>query len=124
MLVVYWGTSIWLLSYGPYATWHEVQSASALTLFFGTLIAVPAGMYFLCADLLAHCTRFPWNVLAYVVLVGLGCVAYGAVILYLLGSPLPKIRDGFGYLPLLAMSLVPLIWRVAKTPQRRSEPSS
>ena len=128
MLVVFWATNTWLLSFGVHWTLRDVQFALALSLFFGTMVAVPAVVYLLSADFIAGRLTLPWSAILYVGLVALGCVLHGAILHFVVGRPLPQASESWHlyqrqYIPLLAMASVPLVCRIAKAFRARSKRS-
>ena len=75
MLVVFLGTNTWLLSYGLYWSWRDVQFAFALTVFFGTIVAVPVILLLFLFDFVATRWRFPFSAIIYVALSVFCCAA-------------------------------------------------
>jgi hypothetical protein len=120
MLAVFWGTNTWLLSSGMYWTWRDVQFAFALSLFFGSLVAVPLIAFLFGADFVGSRFPFPLSTLVYVAFVALGCMAYGAILHFVKGNPFPTTSEGWhfylqGYISILATAGVLLVRRIAKS---------
>jgi hypothetical protein len=120
MLAVFWGANTWLLSSGIYWTWKDVQFAFALTVFFGTPVAIPLIAFLFGADFVGSRLPFPLSTLVYVAFVALACMVYGTVLYRVKGDPLPTTSEGWhvylqGYIPILAPAIVLLVWRIAKS---------
>lgn len=119
MLLVFWSTNVWLTAFGIYWTWKDVQFALALTLFFGTIVAVPVIAYLFVAESIAALFPFPRSVFVYVAFVAFGCLLYALTLRYWKGNALPSTSEGWyyywrGYIPLLATAAVPLLSHIVK----------
>lgn len=123
MLLVFWSTNVWLTAFGIYWTWEDVQFALALTLFFGTIVAVPVIAYLFVVDSIAGLFPFPRSVFVYVGLVATGCLIYAPTLRYWKGNPFPSTSEGWyyywrSYIPLLATAAIPLLSHIVRWMRR------
>lgn len=114
LLLVWWSVNTWLLWQSPSATLTDLWFAIAISVFFGSLTAVPVVLYLICSDGLAGRLSFPWNALMFAALAALGCVLYAAVLRYWKGNPLPTSDEGWSFyrlqfIPHLAVAAILLM---------------
>jgi hypothetical protein len=114
LLLVWWAVNTRLLWYSPTATLSDFWLALAITLFFGSLSAIPMVGFLVGGDFLAGRFSFPWNVLIILAWAALGCALYAAVLRYWKGNPLPTTSEGWYYyrqqfIPYLACATVVVV---------------
>ena len=120
LLVIWWATNTLLLSIGQHATLRDVQFALALSLFFGSMTAVPVVGYLVCADFVAKRLPLPFNAVVFLLLVVCGCAIFVAVNLYWLEIPFPKSDEQkffyfYRFIPNLVVAVFLLVRRIWKS---------
>ncbi|RDV04848.1 hypothetical protein DXH78_09900 [Undibacter mobilis] len=95
----------------------DLSFGIALSLFFGTIVAVPVISYLILADAMAGLARAPWSLLIYAAFVIVGCALYLAAWRYGKGEQLPANAEEWhrfwrGHGPVLIIAAIPFVRRL------------
>ena len=119
MLLVFWCTNTWVLAYGVNSHRSDFEFAFALTVIFGTLVAIPLFPFFFAVDFAASYLAFPWNVLTFIGVVLLGCALFALVTHFGRADAWPASYDAWvvylrAYLPVGASATVMVLYRLKR----------
>jgi hypothetical protein len=123
MLLTYWVLSIGVTIGFRFSETNQpdMMFAIALTLFFGTTIAIPLIAYLLFADMISRLFSFPRSVLIYLVVVALGWALYTWLGYSIKDFQFPQTPEAlalyfWGLSPLLATAAIPLLFQILSPP--------
>src|SRR5262245_46866797 len=96
LLVIWWAAYMFALL-SPSFHLEGFQLALMITLFFGTMYAIPSIIYLTATEYISNKISFPWNVPIFILLVLCGCVVLLAFDVYHRGFHFPPTSES-GYL--------------------------
>jgi hypothetical protein len=119
LLIVWWAADVWRLTSGEHVTPWDVKFAISFAMYVGSMVAVPAIIYLMCADALSMRFLFPWNAVSFLFFVACGYGILFAVFIYGLGNHLPTTDEGWLFfwqrlVPSGSVVGIIFIWRLVR----------